>query len=89
MSIKMNNENLIARFDYLNNLNDSANKDNKGEEIRIKAKKLMKQKRKINHITKPIFVYKKINKLSLANLNKQKACLWDEAGGEKKNKYTR
>lgn len=42
MSIKMNNENLIARFDYLNNLNDSANKDNKGEEIRIKAKKLMK-----------------------------------------------
>lgn len=49
----------------------------------------MKQKRKINHITKPIFVYKKINKLSLANLNKQKACLWDEAGGEKKNKYTR
>lgn len=41
MSVKMNNENLIAGFDYLNNLNDLANKDNKREEIRIKAKRLM------------------------------------------------
>ena len=34
----MNNENLIARFGYLNNLNNLANKDNKREAIRTKAK---------------------------------------------------
>ena len=30
-----------------------------------------------------MFIKKQRNKLSLANLNEQKVCLWDEVGGKK------